>query len=96
MRELLQLYLEYLKTAAAVMAWATVTLAAYALVRTSGVAETIAAAVLSGIVSLVVALVLIEYFSPSRVVRRKLVAVLEAALKLLLKSDSGSGQKQRA
>ena len=56
MRSLISLYLSYLKTAVLGMLWAALTLAVYAFIRTNTVAEVVAAAAVSLVVSLVEAL----------------------------------------
>lgn len=91
MRVLLHLYGSYLKSALLVMAWASVTLAGYALIRSSAVAQLIAAVAVSGTLSLLAALLLIEYVSPSQVVRRVVTGVLDAVLTLLSKLESRAG-----
>jgi hypothetical protein len=96
MRQLLRLYLSYMKTVLVVMVWTGVTLAAYGLIRRSGVAETVAVGLVAVTLSLVVAVPLIDLLSPSHVVRRRVATVLAAILAHLQGTQARSGQGRRA
>lgn len=95
MRSLLRLYLDYMKAAGLAMIWAAVTFGTYAFIRTSNVAGTVAAAMVSLALSLLVLLPVIDYLSPSHRVRRVLAAILGALVALLVKPEPRSTQKQR-
>ncbi len=95
MTGLVGLYLSYLKSAVLVMLWAALTFAAYAFIRSSTVAEVVVAAAVALVLSLGVALPLMDYLSPSHAVRRTLAAVFASLLALLLRQEARSGQKQQ-
>jgi hypothetical protein len=88
------LYLSYLKTAVVVMVWATGTFAAYSFIRTSTVAEVVAAASVSLALSLIVALLVADLLSPSRTVRRAVAVLFAPVLAWLHKPGSHSGRNQ--
>ena len=94
MRSLIALYLSYLKTAALGMLWAAVAFAAYAFIRTSSVAGIAAAAAVALMVSMLVALPLIDCLSPSHALRRALATVL-SALVALLRQEPRPGEKRQ-
>ena len=96
MRELLSLYLSYMKTALVAMVWAGVVLAAYGLIRRSGVAETVAVALVAVTLSLVVALPLIDFLSPSHAVRKRAAIVLATLLTFVQGKQAQSGPGRRA
>lgn len=94
MPSVLALYFSYLKTAVLVMVWAALTLAAYSFIRSSNVAEVVAAAAVSLALSLVAALLVADLLSPSRPVRRAVATVFTPVLAWLHKPGSHSGRKQ--
>ncbi len=94
MPSVLALYFSYLKSAVLVMVWAAVTFATYGFIRSSTVAEVIAAAAVSLVLSMAVALLLVDFLSPSHRVRRAVPAVFAFLLALLDKPRSHSGRKQ--
>jgi hypothetical protein len=88
----LALYLSYLKAAVVVMVWATGTFATYGLLRTSTVAEVVAAASVSLVLSLVVALMVADLLSPSRPVRRALTVAVAPVMAWLHRPRAGAGR----
>jgi hypothetical protein len=94
MPSVLALFFSYLKTALLVMAWAALTLAAYGFIRSSSVAEVVAAAAVSLMLSLIAALLVADLLSPSRPVRRALAVVFTPLLAWLERPGPHAGSKQ--